>query len=359
MLLYNINLIFIFICLIMSRYELMINKNKINSSILKGIAFFSLWIIPAMRYYTVGTDTEMYRNIFLRIENYTLYNSPVEVGYILLNKFISGINILGNSQIIFWATSFISLYLISVTIFKYSKAYDLSFFLFITMYFYYNSFNLTRQFIAISITFYAVKYIFSREFKKYAICIFIAFLFHQSAIIMLPFYYILQINISKKMSKRIIILGIIGYFIIDDLLNIIFSIIPRYSKYASGELSRLLAEGSHFIHAIMLVLLLIFVLMFKEKILNKSRLSNVYINALVFATFLQILGVKTVLFSRVVYYLSIYSILLIPEILNLIDIKKRGIVYLIVVAVYFTSSNVLLSLNQSGVLPYIVCDEFK
>lgn len=353
MILYNINLIFVFICLIISRYEITVNKNKTNSYILNILAFLSLWALPALRNYSVGSDSEMYANIFSRISSYTIENSPAEIGYLILNKVTNLFNSSGSNQIIFITTSFISLYLISRVIFKYSRAYELSFFLFITMYFYYDSFNLVRQFIAIGITFYAIKYIFSKEFYKYLFMIIISFLFHQSAIIMIPFYFILQIKIPNKVYGIILSVGIIGCFCINKVLMMIFTIIPRYQKYASGELSKLLSEGSHWIHALTLFLLFIVIFLFKEKLVNKDEKNNIYINALFFSVILQILGIKSVLFSRVVYYLSIYSVLLIPNFLDIIYIKKRGVAYLTIIVIYFVNNFVLLLLNQSEVLPYI------
>lgn len=353
MLIYNINLIFIFICLYRSRYELEVNNDKRKYKILNIVAFACLWILPAMRYYTVGTDAEMYKNIFLKANSYNLANSPVEIGYIILNKILHFFNIGNGSQIIFIVTSFIILYLISKVIFKYSKKYELSFFLFITMYFYYNSFNQIRQYIAIAITFYAIKYIFEKDLKKYVICIAIAFLFHQSAIIMLPFYYILQINFSKKISGIIIGLGILGYLILDKVLLIVFSLIPRYQKYASGELSKLLTDGSNIVHALVLILLLAVIFILKDKLEEKDEKNKIYINAILFATTLQILGTRTVLFSRIVYYFSIYAILLIPNILDVVEEDKKRIVYISIMVIYFIHCIGLLVLNQSEVLPYI------
>ena len=354
MLIYNINLTIVFVLLYKARQELELNKSKEKYDNYNFIAFMSMFLVSALRNYTVGTDSEMYMNIFRKINTYTLDSSPIEIGYFFLNKILSFINIFGGYQIIFIITSFIILFLIAKGIIKNSKRYELSVFLFITMYFYYNSFNQIRQYIAIAIMFYAIKYIFEKDFKKYAICAAIAFTFHQSSIIMIPFYFILQMDLSDKIVKIVLGLSVVGYLILDKVLLVVFSLIPRYQKYAQGELSSLLTEGSNIVHAIIILVLFIFVYKFKDKLVSIDKRNNIYINAILFATAFQILGTKTVLFSRIVYYFSIYAILLIPSIVDIFEGEDKQKAYLAIMAIYFVICNVLLLLNQSEVLPYMI-----
>lgn len=354
MIVYNINLAIVFCLLYKARQELEINKNKEKYDDYNFLAFMSMFLISALRNYTVGTDSEMYMNIFRKVSTYSLDSSPVEIGYLLLNKILSFINVFGGYQIIFIITSAIILFLMAKTIIENSKRYELSIFLFITMYFYYNSFNQIRQYIAIAIMFYAIKYMFNKDIKKYVICSVIAFTFHQSSIIMIPFYFILQMNLSDKIVKITLGLSVVGYLILDKVLLVVFSLIPRYQKYAEGELSKLLTDGSNIVHAIILLALFIVVYKFKDKLISIDKRNNVYINAILFATAFQILGTKTVLFSRIVYYFSIYAILLIPSIVDIFEGENRKKAYLAIMAIYFVICNVLLLLNQSEVLPYMI-----
>ncbi len=77
------------------------------------------------------------------------------------------------------------------------------------------------------------------------------------------------------------------------------------------------------------------------------------INFIFIATILQFLGIKSILLSRMVYYVSIYSIVLIPNILTVIDKKLRPIYYILVLVFFYLVNLTLLLLNQSNVLPYI------
>jgi len=50
------------------------------------------------------------------------------------------------------------------------------------------SWNVQRQYIAVGITCFAARYIFSRELLKFVLCIYVAYLFHPSCVVMLAVY---------------------------------------------------------------------------------------------------------------------------------------------------------------------------
>lgn len=108
------------------------------------------------------------------------------------------------------------------------------------------SLNLVRQCIAISVVFYAVTFLFTKEYKKFCIICAIAVLFHTSAIVgfvFLPMYLILRqdkdIALFKQIMHGIIFLAGLAFILAFGSRIVLFLIdagIIRswYSQYLSG-----------------------------------------------------------------------------------------------------------------------------
>lgn len=148
------------------------------------IALIAISFVVGFRYY-VGNDWEGYRAFFeyLKIGN-IVYN--VEVGFLLLNEIIVFIG--GSYEWMFFVSAFIAWLFIF-------KSIDnkllplLLFFLFVDEYFFW-SMNGVRQFIAISIFIYSTQFIISNKIYFYIFFIIIASLFHLSALLLIPLYFL-------------------------------------------------------------------------------------------------------------------------------------------------------------------------
>lgn len=143
------------------------------------------------------------REIWLRFSNYSIkdiinrgYNSNPEPGYLLFQYFVKQLT--NNSLFIFVFSSL----LIVVSNLKEIKRSGvlpyLGVFLFVEAGNYYESFNLMRQIMSVSIVILGSRYLFERKFWKYTIFILVASTFHISALIMIPFYFISGIKMGKK-----------------------------------------------------------------------------------------------------------------------------------------------------------------
>lgn len=346
MLIYNINLFVVYISLLLSRYLYIQKKNNIASKILNLIMFISICTISGLRY-NVGTDYQAYVDIFSNINSYDFSNSQYEVGYVILNKLTRFIT--NNDQMIFIVTSFIILFFISRTVCKYSSRPEMSMFLFITLYFYYSSFNIVRQYIAIAIMFYGVRYILNRNFKRYIGCIIIALLFHTTAIYALPIYFLPNKRLNNKVLIKSIIISIGVLILINPIFKIITVVFPRYEYYGGGVLFN---RGTY--RSIIIIGSIFFIsYIYRYRIINIDKKNNLYINAMFIAFIISIVGIKSVLFIRIVSYFSLYSILLIPNFIDIFEQKSKPIVYLLIISISYIYCYILLSINDGGVLPYM------
>lgn len=93
------------------------------------------------------------------------------------------------------------------------------------------SLNITRQFFAIGLFFYALQYI-GKSFAKYFVCVFAGALMHMSAIILLPFYFLLNIKIPRRyIIPSILIISFLASFVLKSIAG--FDV--KYSEGASSN----------------------------------------------------------------------------------------------------------------------------
>lgn len=106
-------------------------------------------------------------------------------------------------------------------------------FYFLTTYIFF-SFNGIRQSMAFSIIFFSLQFIKEKKIIKYILWIVIAALFHKSAIIFLPLYFILD---KEYFSNRIIqlILLIIFFILSPYLQSFLWNILPLLSRVVLRE----------------------------------------------------------------------------------------------------------------------------
>lgn len=345
MLVYNINLIIVYVSALISRLFKVNIYTKLVSYFFIIISFCSIFIISGYRYY-VGTDYSTYQNIFNTIKTTNKDDSITEIGYYILNKIIYGIN--QNPQMIFIVTSSIILGLIFFTIIKQCSRYELALYLFITMFHFYASLNVIRQYIAIAITFFAVKYIFEKNFFRYLILVLLASTFHITSIIMIPIYFI----VIRKMDIREYIYGaIIGLILLvgfEKLLILATDIFPRYEGYTESVLFTYGSTSGVIIYGVIFLCILIY----KDRLIELDNRNSVYINFIFLSVLVGILTTKGVLFARIAGFFNIYAILIIPNILDLFNKKEKRLIYYSILCIGYLYCYLMLRTNQAGVLPF-------
>ena len=173
-------------------------KSKRANTVVFNIAIIQIILILGFRNLDlVGRDWGYYKNYYnlqldwnlSQILNYERY----ELGFKLLTKMIT--LIFNNTQFYAFIIATISIIPIAYIIYKYSKIPLLSVILYVAIDFYAFIFSGLRQGIAIALTFYSYRYIVENKTLKYLCCILLATLFHTSAIVFLPVYFIRKIKI--------------------------------------------------------------------------------------------------------------------------------------------------------------------
>lgn len=184
-----------------------------------GMFFFCIGLIciTALRPPANTIDTTMYTDVFHSAPTFswflsgdqTLFDLPIEWGYLLLNLIIG--NLIDEHVVLFFFVSAISIGVYFSTFHRYSPYPALSLFLYMTLLFVFREYSQIRQGVACAISLYSMQFIYERKTKEFFCSVFIAASFHLSAIFITLFYFINKISWTK--SKVLLSIIVAGGFI--------------------------------------------------------------------------------------------------------------------------------------------------
>lgn len=318
-------------------------------------AFIIPVIVAALRYNN-GRDYLMYLGM---MEAYEVHGSTVnsfesvktvEVGFFLLLK-LCGI-LWGNKY--FLSFGLIALIICGFTyagIWKQSSNVILSVYLFFAIGIYFDSFNGLRQFLALSIIFYATKYVYSGQFKNYCIMVMVAILFHYSAVIMIPVYFIRKANVGLKKACTVAIICLIGSKLIFELVTYMLQF-TRYRYFLTSiEYKAIPTAASILYTTIVSIITYGYIQIGKQKISTKLQIMLNY-QILVWCSTLISLTVP--LASRLQEYFLIFEIVYIPCFLSEIESQKIRLYMGMTFVLIYTTINLYGIINNGWYtcLPY-------
>lgn len=181
--------------------------------------------------------------------------------------------------------------------------------------------NVMRQFIAFMIFFYALKYVFKKDFIRYVLFIAIAFFFHKSVIVVVPFYFFINREIflkSRKMQYVLVGIAALGGALILNFLWINFSFLFSNLGYNSydlygDDLGAVKKEGNTGIGNIITWSVILIVIYFSPRLSKfyKNRLFDMYYNLFFIGVLLKpIFGSFMVMNRLNVYFYSFRFIIM-------------------------------------------------
>lgn len=322
-----------------------INNEKIERLIL-FLFFVILFVVSAFRNH-VGTDYGVYLSIYKNIENRIYDPEGVEIGYFYLNQLTNWI--FGGEYTIFLVTSLIIIGLIYITIKRFSVNPILSAILFMCL-FYITGFNIIRQYIALAIIFYSLRYCQSKT--KWIIPVLIASLFHITAIFIIPFYLLAKLNFNKKQYLFILGLGFLLFLGYEKTVIYLTNLIDNFEHYNG---TNFVTEGANPMRTFINICILIFCTISYKKIM-KDRKMQFSFTMIVFGTIFSLFMIKGKIFARVVDYFMIYQIILIPYVI--INMEKYNLKrYKLIITTFIMLASYgffyySVKTGQSGSTPY-------
>ena len=278
------------------------------------VCFLQLLLIALFRN-DLGFDYQMYTEGFYRMGMEGFSNLSYldwEIGFVLFTKVI--VFFTKNHVIYLAIISAICFACTGWFIYKFSKKIWLSVILYVNLYFFFLSMNFLRQSIAISITLFAWQFLQKKKFLPYLVIIIIAALFHTTALIMIPVYFIVKIKPSTLLALLYCYALLFFYISSEGFLRLITNFF--HQEYQS---SVFLSQGISLIYAVFPMIILVLSMILKNRLIEKKA-SNQYLISLAFlSVFLMIIMSRHAILERFSYYSYIYFILLIPEIISLFE----------------------------------------
>ncbi|MBU3178170.1 EpsG family protein [Clostridium estertheticum] len=323
-------------------------KDTTNNYIFLSVCFVIIVFITGFRG-NFSPDYGSYEYIF---HGYNLYsfkeilfsNLISEKAYAILNK---AVGLFSKDVVALMTTvAIITVFCYFKEFKKYSKYIWLSILLLLCVGSYYTIFNTMRQSLVAAMTFVCAKYIYERKLWKYIISILIVSMFHISTLIMIPFYFILNIKFTKKNAPLLAIVALVGFILMYFNTNFIIDLARRTFYDSYTETSYGISYGTVITTILRPMLIFIFVLLHVRFIDLKDIKERVWFNSSICFLVCAILSTKVLMLQRFTYFFLPYVSLLIPQIISKLKTKKLRIVYCILIIVLVMSYSYLSNINS-------------
>lgn len=210
----------------------------------------------------------------------------------------------------------------------------LSVYLFFASGIYFDSFNGLRQYIATAIVVFAYKYIQNGKLKKYLVAVVIASLFHYSALIVIPVFFIRYIKIDLKKACFTILLCLAGGTVIFNFVSTFLSF-TRYKYFLTSVEYEAQATTSTILFTTVISLISYGYFMYKKKKISERFQQLMNFQILPWCT--AVLSITIPLAWRVQYYFMFFEIIYIPAFLLEVENKKTRWMFATVFVTMYTS----------------------
>ena len=309
--------------------------------------------------YNVGTDYQNYWWTFEQLDHvsfeWILTDSShfnMDRGFLIVSKIFR----LGfNSKCVFAIWGAIILTIFVLTIYNQYREYDITlmYLTFVLMY-YYSSFNILRQILALVIVFYSLKYVRSNQLIKYLILVLIATTFHFSALLVLPIWFLWDhklnksINLVKKWMICLAAIIAVGMWqsILKLLANFNISAILKYTGYFE--------KNNHMNMSFLIkVVLTLFFIILQTRFQKKDDKLVFLTSLFILGTIIEYTGYYSSFVKRCSIYYAVSEIVLFSEVpLFFTKYSKQLCRFLVVlfIVLYFALSSFVL--KQGELIPF-------
>lgn len=273
-----------------------------------------------------GGDYDNYRYMF---QGFSFSKVPDdELGYYYLNLIIKLFT--DEFAIAFLIFMVIINFLIISFIYKHSNNIELSLLLYITIGGYITASNIVRQYMALAIYCYSIKYLLDKKYVRYFLLGVLAAQFHITVIIPILLTILIKF-LNNKISENYLI-----YFMVINSLFVIEPMIRQVGLkvMGNGYENGTFFYGSSILHYLVQIIFFIFYLINIKHI--KSSKTKFFINLATLSSIFTLLSNNMVLYARIASYFNIFHSIAVCNILVENDnIKqKRMFYYLVLTGIY-------------------------
>jgi transmembrane protein EpsG len=314
-------------------------------------ALLSLVIISGLRS-NIG-DTYFYKHAFeVNDFNWEQINEQENVGFWLFQKVLKSYS--EDPQILIFTSAVITNVLIIYIFYKYSRMFELSTYVYITGGLYLVSMNGLRQVMTAAIIFTATNFLIKGNWFRYILVVLFASTFHESALILIPIYFIVRYKAWSKATFVLLLFAILIVIGFDKFSSILFSTIQdtQYGHYQNFQ-----EGGASSIRVVVHAAPLIIAYFGREKLRELFPESDYIVNMALIGLVFMIISTQNWIFARFSIYFNLYQLILISWIVTLFREKEQRFVYYAILVCYFLfyyyesviSLNIIYKSNYIGI----------
>lgn len=322
------------------------HKEKLPKTIYVFLILLAILIPSALagfRAFGIGTDTKGYLNYtfydclnintFAEFRKY-IFNADVEPLFIVIDFIITRFT--DNINFSYFVYEFILLLVVYIACQKIQskKLISVSFFIFLILYFN-RSLNMCRQSIALAFILLSMYYLVNRKLLKFLLIVFLAFGFHSTSLIIVPFYFLYNIfnsNTKKNYAKKILFFVIFFLLILfyKNIVNFLIThgiLSDKYLFYLNGLNSNISIFDTTIKFFVCVVLF------FFQKIISKNNPNFKFFNIMyIVSVVLIFLGLYSGYAQRLAYYFEYIVIFLLPDLRLIVkESKQRKLILAIII----------------------------
>ena len=198
--------------------------------------FLILFALSACRM-NVGNDYAKYVE-FMHLVNSNAY-VPTEPGFNLLVKIVYGISGFENFLFVFAVYAFVTIFLFLLAIYEQSDDFPMTYFLFMALGYYFQTFSTVRYYLALAAALYSMKFVIRRQWGRFLLLVVLGSFFHKSLLVILPLYFLASVTWKKWQLALIGLFCTTFLFWQDFYLKVVVFLYPTYedTEYLEGGTS--------------------------------------------------------------------------------------------------------------------------
>lgn len=298
-----------------------------RKEILYVLAWIILLLVAGLRY-RVGTDYVHYavNYRYYQIRDISLLNQPA----LTVVAWVSSL-IYDDYATWFFIMAVLTVVPVAYVVRKESIAPGLSTVFFVLLCCWHVSFNLVKQAAATAVIFMGFQFLRDRKFWKWCVICALATLFHVSAILMIPLYFLMTPRITWRHTLLLIAAGVVISLVYEALFSVM--------EFLRGSASETLDStyGSEQLNILRVLVhcappALVTVLM-KWHDKEDRQFATLY-NISVFNAVLNVATANSAYLNRFAVYTSIFNVLFVPYLLKPFKKESRTWLWALILALY-------------------------
>ncbi len=221
-----------------------------------------------------------------------------------------------------------------IILYRYSYPFDFALLMFVTYGYLGGTMDGMRQYAAAAFTLIGTKYLFSLRrgtFFKYLICVFLAYLMHNSAVFMIPVYFVVRRPAWRRINYFLIGGSILLALCFDQILPVFLDVIETtsYANYSEiGWFTNGQEGGSSVMRVVVASAPIILAYINRQRLRYLGHIGDILVNIAFINMAIFIVALYNWIFARFAIYLSVYYIIFTTWVIyNSVKPKDRSLYY--------------------------------